>query len=399
MTTNLLFITTYTGIGGGENLQLNLMRSMDRSRFNLHLLTPRSGPFPESAAQLGVATHVIPYRGTSTFFIPALWERFPIVGKLRDFLRDNHIAAVLSDYHSLPFVVPAAESLRIPVIWNAMGWWFPIHRWQRSFFQHRISKIIAITSAVKERLLGTPPALPPGSIDVLIPGVDTDVHNPTIDGSPVRAKIGIGPDVPLVAMVARFQNVKGHEYFLQAARLILQAVPDAHFAVAGENVFAVSKDEAYKKSILQTAQNDPMLKDRVTYLGFWPDAREVIAAADVMVCSSWFESLSMVALESMAMQRPIVSTRVGGPSETVIDGVTGILVPPRDSEALADGVIELLNDKEWRERVGKAGRAHVSAHFSAQRYAAAMSDMIQAVISGSASKTDSSPVADQAGSA
>jgi glycosyltransferase involved in cell wall biosynthesis len=377
--TNVLFLTTYTGIGGGESLQLNLMRALTE-RYTLHLLTPREGAFPEKAAELGVKTHVIAYRGTSTFFVPALWSKFPITAKLRNFLHDQQIQVVMSDYHTLPFLIPAAQSLNIPVIWNAMGWWFPIYPWQRQFFEQRIQKIIAITGAVKDRLLHNPPVISPSRIDVLIPGVDPAVHHPGVDGSPVRAKLGIGPEIPLVAMVARFQNVKGHEYFLEAARYILAEMPEVRFAVAGENVFAVSKDETYKQSILQMVQNDPLLKDRVTYLGFWPDAREVLAAADVMVCSSWFESLSMVALESMSMERPIVSTSVGGPTETLIDGVTGYLVPPRDSSAIANRVVKLLKDPVLRQQMGKAGRAHVTEHFSAASYAAKISAMIDQLV-------------------
>jgi glycosyltransferase involved in cell wall biosynthesis len=377
---NLLFLTTYTGIGGGESLQLNLMRSLDHSRYALHLLTPQSGAFPEAAAKLGVTTHIIPYRGTTTFFMPELWARRPLVGRFREFLSQHHIDAILSDYHSLPFIVPAAEALRIPVIWNAMGWWFPIYPWQRSFFQHHISRIIAITAAVKERLLRKPPVIPPDCIEVLTPGVDPTQHHPDVDGSPVRARLGISPDVPLVAMVARFQNVKGHEYFLEAARYVLSAVTEARFAVAGENVFGVSRDETYKRRILDTARSDPLLRERVTYLGFWPDARQVIAAADVMVCSSWFESLSMVALESMAMQRPIVSTSVGGPAETVIDGQTGYLVPPRDSRAIAERVTALLQNPALREQMGAAGRQHVLAHFTAAQYANAIGRMVDQLV-------------------
>jgi glycosyltransferase involved in cell wall biosynthesis len=201
-----------------------------------------------------------------------------------------------------------------------------------------------------------------------------------VDGSPVRARLGISPDVPLVAMVARFQNVKGHEYFLEAARYVLSAVTEARFAVAGENVFGVSRDETYKRRILDTARSDPLLRERVTYLGFWPDARQVIAAADVMVCSSWFESLSMVALESMAMQRPIVSTSVGGPAETVIDGQTGYLVPPRDSRAIAERVTALLQNPALREQMGAAGRQHVLAHFTAAQYANAIGRMVDQLV-------------------
>jgi hypothetical protein len=133
VTTNLLFISTYMGIGGGENLQLNLMRALDPAKYTLYLVTPQSGPFPQAAAAQGVSTHSIPFRGTSTFFVPSLWSWLPIVQKLAYFLREQEIHAVLSDYHSLPFIIPAAEELGIPVIWNAMGWWFPIHSWQRKF--------------------------------------------------------------------------------------------------------------------------------------------------------------------------------------------------------------------------------------------------------------------------
>src|SRR5512147_1797079 len=131
------------------------MRALDRQRYDLYLLTPRPGAFPEAAAALGVKTFTIPYRGTSTLFVPPIWAHFPVVDRLRAFLREHAIQAVMSDYHSLPFIVPAGR----PVIWNAMGWWFPIYPWQRQFFRQRVSRIIAITSAVKERLLGMPPVL------------------------------------------------------------------------------------------------------------------------------------------------------------------------------------------------------------------------------------------------
>lgn len=376
MTTNLLFITIYSGIGGGETLQLNLMRALPRAKYGLHVLTPSTGAFPEAAVALGAHSHVIRFRGTTTVFVPRVWSKFPIVYKLHALLRKESIQAVLSDYHSLPFVVPAAHSLGIPVIWNAMGWWFPIYPWQRDFFENHIDRIIAITGAVKQGLVRNPPVITPESIEVIIPGVDTDLHHPGVDGSPVREKIGISATTPLISMVARFQNVKGHEYFIEAARYILKEIPNAHFAVAGENVFAVSKDELYKQRILQMVQNDPLLRERIHYLGFWPDSREVIAAADVMICSSWFESLSMVALETMSMERPIVSTNVGGPAETVIDGYTGYLVPPRNSQALAERAIMLLKDPAMRLTIGKAARKHVIENFSAHRYA----DRISAVI-------------------
>ncbi len=379
---NLLFISAYTGLGGGESVQLNLMGALDRDRWALHLVCPREGQLPDAAArQIGVTVHILPYRGITTWFWPALWQRFPISNKLAGLLRRLDIHAVHSDYHSLPFAVAAGRQAgNIPVIWNAMGWWFPIRPWQRQFFRHDVPQIIAITRAVRDRWLGDPPLFAPERIPVLVPGVDPEKFHPGVDGSAVRGKIGIGPDVPLVAMIARFQQVKGHDLFLEMAKRVLAEIPEVRFAAAGENVFNVSKDETYKLSILETTRADPTLDRAVTYLGFWEDARQVIAAADVIVCPSRFESLGMVHLETMAMARPIVSMNNGGPAETVVDGLTGCLVSPEDPAALAERVVALLRDPARRSQMGAAGRQHVLDHFTAQHYAEQFSEVVTQLI-------------------
>jgi glycosyltransferase involved in cell wall biosynthesis len=381
MKRNLLFISAYTGLGGGESVQLNLMGALDPDCYTLHLVCPREGQLPEAARRVGVTTHIIPYRGITTWFIPAIWKRFPISRKIGDLICELNIEAVHSDYHSLPFAVAAGQRAGgIPVIWNAMGWWFPVKPWQRRFFRDQITQIIAITQAVRDRWSGVPPLMPPDRIKVLVPGVDPDYFHAGVDGSAVREKLGIGPDVPLVAMIARFQHVKGHDIFQAMVKRIYAQMPEARFAVAGENVFGVSKDEAYKNTILAAAREDPILRDRLTYLGFWEDARQVIAAADVIVCPSRFESLGMVHLESMAMTRPVVSMNNGGPAETLVDGETGFLVPTEDPDALVDQVLILLRDPALRSRMGQAGRARVLEHFTAAGYAAQFSQLVESLI-------------------
>jgi glycosyltransferase involved in cell wall biosynthesis len=261
-----------------------------------------------------------------------------------------------------------------------MGWWFPVKPWQRHFFRQQITQIIAITQAVRDRWSGTPPLMPPERIKVFVPGVDPDHFQPDVDGSAVREMLGIGPDAPLVAMIARFQHVKGHDVFQTMIKRIHTHMPGVRFAVAGENVFGVSKDEVYKNTILNAARDDAVLCDSLTYLGFWEDARQVIAAADVIVCPSRFESLGMVHIESMAMARPVVSMNNGGPAETLVDGETGFLVPPEDPDALADRVLVLLRDPALRARMGQTGRARVLEHFTAAGYAVQFSQLVESLI-------------------
>jgi glycosyltransferase involved in cell wall biosynthesis len=115
-------------------------------------------------------------------------------------------------------------------------------------------------------------------------------------------------------------------------------------------------------------------------MGFWKDPRPVMAAADVIVCPSRFESLGMVHLESMAMARPVVSMNNGGPAETMVDGETGYLVPPDDPDTLADRVVALLRDPAQRKLMGAAGRVRVLAHFTAAGYAQQVSQLVESLV-------------------
>jgi glycosyltransferase involved in cell wall biosynthesis len=370
MPRSFLFVSHYVGMGGGESVQLGLMAELIARGHRLHVLTPRPGPFVTASATLGVQTHIVPFRGVSTYFVPAIYTRWPLVSRMAALLRQLKPDVIHSDYHTLPFIVGAGEQAGIPVLWNAMGGWFAIKRWQRSFFSQRVWRCIAITASVRRDLLGAHPFMSPDQMPVLIPGVDPVRFAPgVVSGDPVRTRVGIDKGVPLVSLIGRFQHVKGQDVFLEMARRVAAELPAAHFALAGDNVFGVAADERFKHRIANMVDSDPLLRERVTFLGFWPDSREVMAASDVIVCSSRFESLGMAVIEAMAMGRPVVSTRVGGPSETVMDGETGFLVDSGDADGFARCVIRLLVGSNLCARIGAAARQHVESALTVHRYA------------------------------
>jgi len=377
----LLFVSHYTGLGGGESVQLNLMAALAERGYRLHLLTPRPDKFDAAARAIGVQTHTIPFRGVSTWFIPAITTRWPIVSPFAALIAQIAPDVIHSDYHALPYCVGAARATDTPVLWNAMGGWFAIKRWQRDFFRRQVTQNIAITESVRHDLLGDPPFMPPERMPVLIPGVDPNRFAPgVISGNAVRAKIGIDAATPLVSLIGRFQQVKGQDVFLAMARLIADQHPAVRFALSGDNVFGVAADERFKRHIIATVENDPVLKARVTFLGFWPDAREVMAASDVIVCPSRFESLGMAVIEAMAMGCAVVSTRVGGPAETIIDGETGYLVAPGDASAFAARTLDLLHNSAKRSAIGKAARQHVESHLTIDRYTDQIDQLIGTLI-------------------
>jgi glycosyltransferase involved in cell wall biosynthesis len=171
-------------------------------------------------------------------------------------------------------------------------------------------------------------------------------------------------------VLARFQSVKGHLNFLDAAPKILDVVPAARFLFVGDTAFDTRDANETRASVQERVSNDERLNQAVVFCGFSTDVARVLRASDVLVCPSDMESYGMTNIEAMACGVPVVSTNVGGPSETIADGETGFLVPPRDPTALAARVIQLLSDQNLRLTLGRNGRRRVEENYSLRASAA-----------------------------
>jgi glycosyltransferase involved in cell wall biosynthesis len=362
---NILFASWYGGLGGGETDLLTLAQDLNRADYTPYLLVPHEGQLAQAWRKQGGQVHVIPFRGVTTWFVPFIWTRLPVVAHITRLLREQHIHLVHSDYHTLPFMAGACQQAQVPLMWTVHGWWFRPQIWQRAFF--RAMPAVARSHSVKDGFLGTPPFMSPDDLPVVYSGVDTARFHPDINASAEKSALGFAPNVPLVTLIARFQSVKGHEVFQNMAREIAPHLPNVQFIVAGENVFGGARDNAYKAHVLAIAKSDSLLQTRLHYIGFRDDVENIIALSDVVVCASDFESYGKVNLEAMACGKAVVSTNRGGPSETVLHGETGFLVPPQDAPNMAHHVMTLLNNPSLRAEMGRKGRERVLAHFSASK--------------------------------
>lgn len=372
----ILFASWYTGLGGGETDLLTLAESLDARRYEPRLLLPGDGRLGARWRAMGWQTHIIPYRGATVWFAPPLWARFPVVRRFARLIQDESIALVHSDYHTLPLIAAAARQVGIPLAWTVHGWWFRPKFWQRTFFR-QIQSTVARSRAIRDGFLGTPPFMPASQVPIIYSGVDTKRFRPGLDGGRLRQKIKAQPAAKIIVMVARFQRVKGHHVFQAMAEEVALQEPEAQFIVAGDDAFGAAADRRYRDETLARAKSSPLLRRRLHYLGFRDDVEQVYTAADVVVCASDFESYGKANLEAMACGKPVVSTRRGGPSETIVDGETGFLVDSGDAAGLARQVIRLLRDADLRRQVGQAGRAHVCRHFSATATAAAYTQIFE----------------------
>ena len=171
------------------------------------------------------------------------------------------------------------------------------------------------------------------------------------DGSTLRVELGLSPGVPVLGIAAVMRGWKGHEFLLKAMPGVLNVFPDARLVVAGDGP---------GRWLVEHFMKELGIEDMVILLGHRDDVENVIAAFDVSILPSYAsEGIPQFVLQSMASGKPVIGTTVGGIPEVVSDGVTGLLVPPKDPDAIADAAIKLLSDADMRKRMGDAGRTAV----------------------------------------
>ena len=173
-------------------------------------------------------------------------------------------------------------------------------------------------------------------------------------------KFKISPESFVIATIAQCIWQKGLNYLIDAAAMIVKERPHSMFFIVGDGP---------ERSKLEQQAVSLNLRDNIIFTGPRVDTESFLSAADVFVLLSvWEEAFSFSLLEAMASGCPVVATRIGAIPESVEDGLTGILVPPRDAEAAADAILKLLNDNTLRLGMGGAARKRVEDHFSLEHW-------------------------------
>jgi glycosyltransferase involved in cell wall biosynthesis len=194
------------------------------------------------------------------------------------------------------------------------------------------------------------------TIHNFIPRVVT-APEPASNRSSLRAAFGVADDELLLGIVGSVIPSKGHLHLFRALPKITTAIPNVRLVVVGGG------SEEFGHSLQQEAKRLGV-EGQVIWAGYRSDVPQVMSSLDVFVVASLKENLPQVILEAMAAGIPVVATAVGGISECLAAGETGILVPPRDSNALAQAVIDLLANPTRRKAFGMAGRRRVRECFS-----------------------------------
>ena len=235
-------------------------------------------------------------------------------------------------------------------------------------------KVIAVSESIRQHLIAN--GLPPEKVVTVHNAIDLEAFTSSVS-SPndkvLENQLGISGDQIIVSIVGRLTSQKGHHYFLESAKRVLEVLPKTRFLIVGDGPL---------RENLEGLSLSLGIAQAVRFLGYRQDIATLMGMSDVIVMPSLKEGLPYVLLEALALARPVVGTPVGGIPEVVKHGETGFLVPPKDSESLAEAVIQVLRNPEKAARLGERGRELVSREFNIETMVRKIAAVYAEVLSG-----------------
>jgi glycosyltransferase involved in cell wall biosynthesis len=341
--------------GGGQISLLELLKKLNREKFEPFVICPFKGNLTSRLESMGIKTIIIPMGSPKKNLFSFIFS----IKKMRSLflkLKVNLVHANTSRcalYGGL-----AAKPLGIPMIWHVRV--IESEGLYDRFLVSLCTKLITVSIAVQKRFEWLLKKYPE-KIAVIYNGVDLREFNPEINGNDVREEFDIPLDIPVAGVLGNLIPWKGQEYFIQAANEVIKTIPRSRFLVVGDG-------ECRKK--LEDLAEKLGLRGKIIFTGRRFDIFRIIAAMDVVVHSSISpEPFARVVIESMATGKPVVAMNEGGIPEVIENNISGILIPPKSSSLMAQAIIDLFKDKEKAKKIGLTARINVEKKFSIEENA------------------------------
>ena len=338
------------GMGGMEKFAVDLLKGFDAKDICSMVCCLEGGYFSDALKQSGVEVFVLEkkskfheiafYKALSSLFKK---EKVDIVHSWSGMYRDAIIPSKLAN---------------VPInIHTDQGKFYPDtkrSRFNHWLFSHFRDRVVAVSDELKNFLIKEI-GIKYGKVIRIYNSVDVSEHNINVKKDALKDQLGIPSGIKIIGIVARLAPVKDHKTLFLAFKKVRQDFADVRLLVVGGGPLGNS----LKEFVTEIGE-----KDSIIFLGERQDTKELLHVMDMVCLSSVSEGLSLTLTEAMASGKPIVATDVGGNSELVINGITGLLVPPRDPDRMAEAIIELLKDDEMRKSMGGKARKRVEENFN-----------------------------------
>ena len=352
-----LHIDTARSWRGGQNQVLLTVNGLRESGHRAALVAHPDGELRRRAQE---GLELIPIASRSEMDLAAAWRLARVLRRLEPDVihaHDPHAVAMAALALSMSTSV---RTPRAPALVAARRVDFHLKSNSFSRWKYRqVDCFVAASEAIRQMLVAD--GVSADRTATVHEGIDLQ-HVEAAPPVNVHETFWLPHEAPVVGNVAALVPHKGQRYLIEAAHRVVQEIPDARFIVLGEGEL---------RAPLERQVQEHHLGKHVLLPGFRTDVLGCMKSFDVFAMSSVTEGLGTSLLDAMACERAIVATRTGGIPEVVEDGVTGLLVPPRDAEALAKAIRTLLTDRALRERLGKAGLRRVRERFTVDRMVAA----------------------------
>lgn len=361
----VLHIITNLPVGGAQDNTLITVERLDRRKYDVTLVCSSDGAWVRRALQIQ-GLHLI-FVDELTRKIRALYD-FVAFWRIFKIIRSGRYT-IVHTHSSKPGVLGrvAARLAGVPVVVHTIHG-FPFHDYMHPLVRGAYILIERFVSRLTDKLvtvskLNLEKAVelklgPRAKFANVYSGIDFSKFDVQVDVSAKKQELGIMNGEKIVGMVGRFSQQKAPLDFIKAVAEVLRRRNDVRFVLVG--------DGELKQQMYELAEK-LNVDSRLLFLGFREDVPELLQVLDVFVLTSLWEGLGRSLTEAMYTGRPVVATRVEGVPELVQDGKTGILVEPRNVQAIAEGIIKLLEDEHQARKLGCAARQRINEDFEADR--------------------------------
>lgn len=283
-----------------------------------------------------------------------------------------HVNEILDVYGGI-----AAAIAGVPCVWHVRadvsGWPFVLQASLPRLVGRLASEVIAVSNSVRDNVFAGHGVDRSRVTVIHDPGPDPGTFHPAVDGSAVRQELGIPDEAPVVSLVAKMVEPKGHEVLLRAVPTIVRSFPSARVVVVGGDLEGLHHRRYAER--MRKLPAELGVAHAVTFTGYRADVARIMAAADVVVhCPTHPDPFPGVVLQGMALGKAVVASDIGGSREQIEPGRSGLLVSPADPAALASAVCRLLGQPDLRETLGRSAAEDVRRRFTAEEFYGRLSD-------------------------
>jgi glycosyltransferase involved in cell wall biosynthesis len=345
-------------MGGAETSLYYLVRGLD-VKYSPTVICPQNGSLTEKLIELGVHTEIIPLSAWRKF--SSLLSRSFSLQRLIKFTITRKIDLIhCNTIWVNNYAQKLGERLGIPVVCHLRD--IIRNNQVRKYSLDKVDLVIPISDAVQKPLDDAGIALE--KIQRVYNGVDVSLF--AQEKETLKSEFAVnGYLIGIVGQMNPRSQWKGQCEFIQASAEILKHRQDVWFVlVGGDDSPKTSPDHGSYINELKELAYSLGIEHRVIFTGHRSDMPNVMASLDVLVSASWAEPFGRVIIEAMAAGKPVIATMAGGAPEIVQDGITGILVPPKSHQAIAESVIHILQSDKTIQMMGHAGQKRAKECFS-----------------------------------